>query len=87
MTEVGVRELRNSLSRWLDRVKQGEEIVVTERGRPVARLSPASAGFALDDLVARGVAIPPTGRPRDDDLPPPLPVVGRLSDVVLEQRR
>lgn len=87
MTEVGVRELRNCLSRWLDRVKQGEEVLVTDRGRPVARLSSVSADQGLDDLIARGVATRPTGRPRDDDLPPPLPIEGRLSDMVIEQRR
>ena len=36
--EVGVRDLQNNLSRYLDRVSDGLEIVVTERGRPVARL-------------------------------------------------
>ena len=38
---VGVRELRQNLSRYLDRVKAGEELEVTERGRLVARLVPA----------------------------------------------
>ena len=36
---VGVRELKNQLSRYLDRVKAGEEITVTDRGRPIARLT------------------------------------------------
>ncbi len=38
---VGVRELRQNLSKYLDRVKEGEALVVTERGREVARLIPA----------------------------------------------
>ena len=38
---VGVRQLRQNLSRYLDRVKQGEALVVTERGREVARLVPS----------------------------------------------
>lgn len=38
---VGVRELRQDLSRYLERVKHGEDIVVTERGREVARLIPS----------------------------------------------
>jgi prevent-host-death family protein len=41
--KVGVRELRQHLSRYLDRVKDGEALVVTERGREVARLIPAGA--------------------------------------------
>ena len=52
---VGVRELRQDLSRYLRRVRAGERLVVTERGRPLAVLSPwAEAGDALDALVAGG---------------------------------
>lgn len=40
---VGVRELRQNLSKYLDRVKDGEALTVTERGREVARLIPAGA--------------------------------------------
>jgi len=40
---VGVRELRQNLSKYLDRVKEGQALVVTERGREVARLIPAGA--------------------------------------------
>ena len=39
---VGVRELKNQLSNYLDRVKAGEEITVTEHGRPIARLTPTA---------------------------------------------
>ena len=42
--KVGVRELRQNLSKYLDRVKDGEALVVTERGRQVARLIPAGGG-------------------------------------------
>jgi prevent-host-death family protein len=38
---VGVRELRQNLSRYLERVKAGETLTVTERGREVARLVPS----------------------------------------------
>ena len=45
--EVGVRELRENLSDWLDRAAAGEEILVTERGKPKAMLSAAeNASFA-----------------------------------------
>ena len=55
---VGVRELRQNLSKYLDRVKAGEDLVVTERGREVARLVPAHAG-AYADLAARfGATVP-----------------------------
>ncbi len=39
--KVGVRELRQNLSRYLDRVKDGESLVVTERGKEVAKLVPS----------------------------------------------
>lgn len=46
---VGVRELRQNLSRYLDRVKAGEALVVTEHGREVARLVPS--GEMVDGYV------------------------------------
>jgi len=55
---VGVRELRQNLSKYLDRVKAGEHLVVTEHGREVARLVPASAD-AYAELAARfGASVP-----------------------------
>ena len=44
MTEVGAFEAKNKLSALLDRVEQGEEIVITRHGRPVARLVPTHGG-------------------------------------------
>ncbi len=60
-TRVGVRELRQNLSRYLERVKIGEELVVTERGREVARLIPLSTQ-AYAELSSRTGATAPTGR-------------------------
>ncbi len=54
---VGVRELRQGLSRYLRRVRAGERFVVTEHGRPLAVLSPwADADDPLDLLIAEGRA-------------------------------
>jgi prevent-host-death family protein len=51
---VGVRELRQNLSRYLDRVKGGEDLIVTERGRMVARVVPAgSSADAYTELAVR----------------------------------
>jgi prevent-host-death family protein len=44
MPEVGTFEAKNKLSALLDRVEQGEEIVITRHGRPVAKLVPANGG-------------------------------------------
>ena len=44
MTEIGAFEAKNKLSWLLDRVEQGEEIIITRHGRPVARMVPTNAG-------------------------------------------
>jgi prevent-host-death family protein len=41
--EVGIRQLRAALSRWVKRVRAGEEVVVTDRGTAVARLGQSRA--------------------------------------------
>ena len=70
---VGVRELRQNLSIYLDRVKKGEALTVTEHGAAVAILRPLSpASNLLARLVAEGRATPPAGSLRD--IPRPLAV-------------
>jgi len=53
--DVPVTELRAHLSEWLDRVRGGEEVVVTDRGIPVARLLGLSSTATLQRLAAEGV--------------------------------
>lgn len=53
--EVGIRELRDNLSRFLEEVKTGQELIVTERGRPVARIVATSGEAWIDELVAAGI--------------------------------
>lgn len=58
---VGVRELRQNLSVYLDRVKRGEALTVTEQGSPVALLRPLPVqSSVLDRLVAGGRARRPS---------------------------
>ena len=74
MERIGVRELRQNASKYLKRAEAGESIEVTDRGRPVARLVPATAGADIDQLVAEGLLIPPQ-QPGDIlDLGPPIPL-------------
>lgn len=54
MAEVGVAQLRRELKEWLDRAHAGEQVVVTDRGRPVARLSGIDTTSLLDQLTADG---------------------------------
>ena len=86
MAEAGVRDLRDHLSRYLERVQAGEELTVTDRGRPVARLVPITELRPFERLVAEGVVKPTVARRRsrpsrrvDTD--------GSASDLVAEQRR
>jgi prevent-host-death family protein len=83
--DVPVTELRAHLSEWLERVRAGEEVVVTDRGVPVARMLGMSATATLQRLAADGVigrdvsARRPmaTGHPRPH---PRQPVSGRVSE-------
>lgn len=83
--EVGVRELRDHLSRYLERVQAGEEVVVTDHGRAVARVVGIPGGRALDRLVAEGVVTPAREKARSR---PGRRVTasGPVSTLVAEQR-
>ena len=88
MREIGVRELKATLSEVLRRVSRGEQVRVTVRGRPVADIVPAGASAddeALRELVARGRVVPPArARPARA---PRLAHVGRsASELVLSER-
>lgn len=84
--EVGVRELHNQLSRYVNHVATGQEVVITMRGKPVARLAPIDVPDPLADLRRRGLVQEPTAdwRPRPlKDRPRPTEPVAPL---VSEQR-
>jgi prevent-host-death family protein len=63
--DVAVSELRAHLSHWIERVREGDEVVVTERGVPVARILGLSIAPALEQLTREGVIARPArpGRP------------------------
>jgi prevent-host-death family protein len=83
--EVGIRELRNHLSRYLDRVRDGDEVVVTDRGRAIARVVPAGGERVLDRLIAEGIVTP--ARQPKRGATRPIKAKGTVSDLVGEQRR
>ena len=85
-TTVGVRELRQNLSIYLDRVKKGEALTVTEHGEAVAILRPlAKEMTTLERLIAEGRVMPATRSLRS--LPKPIqrrggkPLSGILDDL------
>jgi len=85
MTSIGIRELRDALSKHLAAVRNGATITVTDHGRAVARIVPVGEPTALDRLIAEGVVQLPARRKR----PAPEPVVAdvSLSESVLAERR
>ena len=92
MHATGVTELKASLSETLARVKAGEEVLVTEHGRPIAKivpLPPAAPEAATDDLVRAGVLLTPE-RVLDDEfwrLPRPADPGARARGALLDERR
>lgn len=60
MDRIGVRELRQHASRYLERVVHGESLEVTDRGRPVARLVPVTTD-AWADMITSGKVAPAEG--------------------------
>ena len=85
--EVSVTELRAHLSDWLDRARAGGEVVITDRGIPVARLAGLESAGTLERLTAEGmIGKATTQRPVATGRPRPRPRQP-VSDRVSDQRR
>ncbi len=86
-TEVGVRELHDRLSRYVQHVQGGAEVVVTMRGRRVARLVPVDELDPLADLRARGLVREPSAPRNPRGRRARLKATKPVSDLVADQRR
>ena len=85
---VAVSELRAHLGDWLDRARRGEEVVVTERGVPVARVIGIGGAPAVERLIRDGTV----SRPRVAHRPPArgqrrIRAQGPVAELVSEDRR
>ncbi len=92
MTNVGVRELRQNLSKYLQRVKSGESLTVTEHGREVAYLTPTAgysdaARFLVEELGATPAQGSLVDLLRERGLPPPAPAGSPDSQSILDDLR
>jgi prevent-host-death family protein len=86
--DVAVSTLRAGLADWIERVRAGEEVVVTDRGIPVVRLVAVDSAPLLEQLTRQGVV----SRPRRAVRPmasgaPRVRARGSVSDLMGEQRR
>ncbi len=98
MDSAGIAELKAKLSEYLSRVKAGEEVLVTDRGRPIARLVPIEKGDGPDDEAERvrlramereGLLRPGSGRLPEGFFEKERPVdpEGLLRGAVIEDRQ
>ena len=58
VTKVGVRQFRDGLSQYLQRVQDGDVFVVTDRGRAIARVVPINGDDVMERLIAEGLVTP-----------------------------
>jgi prevent-host-death family protein len=85
--DVAITDLRAHLSDWLERARQGTEVIITDRGLPVARLLGLDTTTTIERLTADGVIAQPqhsvrpvaSGRPRPRSRRP-------VADIIREQR-
>lgn len=96
MKRASVSEAKNGLSGLLTEVRRGEAVLITHRGKPIARIEPCGVGGpgadrASAELVNRGVASPPRA-PLDVegflDIPVPRLTEGAgASEIIVAERR
>lgn len=90
MLKKGVKEVRDHFTRYLKRVKMGEEIVVTERGKPVALLRPIPEGPGLQEKLESAAMKGLIRLPQKDEnisLHKKIRLKGKsLTDIILEER-
>ena len=92
MRKVGSRELKNRLGRYLELVKRGDSLVITDRGKPVAQIVPAPGDTRKPDLGALLSRLEADGHLRIARRPlhrfRPVKVKGKsASRIILEGRR
>lgn len=92
MITAGIKDVKNKLSHYLSFVKNGEDVLITERGKVVARITQEDAKKralrqALHPLIMKGLITFPSQR-LNKDIPDPIEVPGKpISEMAIEDRR
>jgi prevent-host-death family protein len=86
VSDVGIRELRDHLSRYISQVREGSEVTVTDHGRAVARIVPLDRPRLLDRLIEEG-RVTPAGDKRRSRPQHRIAVSEPVSPLVTDQRR
>lgn len=90
---VGIRELRDNLKDYLEKVELGHTIEITKNGRTIGMIVPKPSGEPVDRLVAEGRLIPPRSGQRSVRLPrrvrpsPSSPSSGEVLDDMRSERQ
>jgi prevent-host-death family protein len=89
MIVAGVAEVKARLSEYLARVRRGRDVLITERGRPVARIVPVSGGSEeLAELEREGLARRGTMKLPKGFLDRPRPkAAASVTEALMEERR
>ena len=88
MITVGIRQAKNRLSEYLRKVRAGERVVITERGKPIAEITKprSAADERLEGMIREGLATWGGGKPRGSKKR--VKIKGRpISETVIEERR
>jgi prevent-host-death family protein len=92
MVSVGIKKLKNNLSKYLYQVKKGEDILISERGKVIARIiqeDPKNISLReiLSPLIVKGLIALPSQK-IDKEISSPVKLPGKpVSDMVIEDRR
>ncbi len=88
---VGIREAKMNLSKYLKQVQKGTELIITDRGRPIGKIVPIqnedlSLEARIKIMVDRGI-IEKTTSQRLKKIPPPIPVSDNIAQKFLREDR
>ena len=90
-TSIGIRDAKMHLSKYLKMVQQGAEVIITDRGRPVGKISPIhTKDLPLKERIKRMEDLGQMESATDGGqkkIPPPIPVLDGIAQRILQEER